>query len=113
VHIEAGRVRALAVTGAKRSPVLPDVPTVAELGYPAYEATEWSGIVGPAHLPSEVVSRMNGAINAEIQGPEMAEKYRQLGLETNTMSPKEFEAFLVSETKRFSELLRKSGFKAE
>src|SRR5262245_18118460 len=57
-HIETGRVRALAVTGAQRSPVLPDIATVAEFGFPEYQATEWSGLIGPANLPPEIVTRM-------------------------------------------------------
>jgi tripartite-type tricarboxylate transporter receptor subunit TctC len=79
-HIAAGRIRALAVTGAERSPVLPDVPTIAESGYPQYQATEWSGLVGPANLPPDVVSRMNTAVNEEIQSPAVAEQYRKLDL---------------------------------
>jgi tripartite-type tricarboxylate transporter receptor subunit TctC len=113
MHIEAGRVRPLAVTGAQRSAVLPTVPTVAELGYPSYEATEWSGLIGPANLPPEVASRMNAAINEAIQQPAVAEQYRKMGLETILMSPGEFRAFLDTETAKFSELIRKSGIKAE
>jgi tripartite-type tricarboxylate transporter receptor subunit TctC len=89
------------------------LPTVAELGYPSYEATEWSGLIGPANLPPEVASRMNAAINEAIQQPAVAEQYRKMGLETILMSPGEFRAFLDTETAKFSELIRKSGIKAE
>jgi tripartite-type tricarboxylate transporter receptor subunit TctC len=113
MYIEAGRVRALAVTGAQRSAVLPDVPTVAELGFPGYEATEWSGLIGPANLPSEVAPRINAAINEAIREPAVAEQYRKMGLETIIMSPGEFRTFLDTQTAKFSELIRKSGIKAE
>jgi len=113
IHIEAGRVRALAVTGAQRSPVLPDVPTVAELGFPGYEATEWSGLIGPASLPPEVAPRMNAAINAALVEPAMAEQYRKLGLETILMSPGQFHAFLATETTKYSDLVRKSVIKSD
>src|SRR5262245_35291495 len=80
-HIETGRVRALAVTGAQRSPVLPDIATVAEFGFPEYQATEWSGLIGPANLPPEIVTRMNQAINDAIRQPAVVEQYRKMGLE--------------------------------
>jgi tripartite-type tricarboxylate transporter receptor subunit TctC len=113
IHIEAGRVRALAVTGAQRSPVLPDVPTVAELGFPDYEATEWSGLIGPANLPPEVTPRMNAAINAAIGQPALAEQYRKMGLEMIAMSPSQLAAFLTTETAKYTDLIRKSGIKAD
>jgi tripartite-type tricarboxylate transporter receptor subunit TctC len=112
-HIETGRLRPLAVTGAQRSPVLPDVPTVAELGFPGYQATEWSGLVGPAQLPAEVVGRMNRAVNGAIGQPSVAEQYRKMGLETVLMSPDEFKAFLDAETAKFADVIRKGGIKAE
>jgi tripartite-type tricarboxylate transporter receptor subunit TctC len=112
-HIETGRLRPLAVTGAQRSPVLPDVPTVAEFGFPGYQATEWSGLIGPANLPAEVVTRMNHAINAAIGQPAVAEQYRKMGLETVLMSPGEFKAFLETETSKFADVIRKGGIKSE
>jgi len=112
-HIETGRLRPLAVTGAQRSPVLPDVPTVAEFGFPGYQATEWSGLIGPANLPAEIVTRMNRAINAAIGQPAVAEQYRKMGLETVLMSPGEFKAFLEAETSKFADVIRKGGIKSE
>jgi tripartite-type tricarboxylate transporter receptor subunit TctC len=92
---------------------LPNVPTVSELGYPGYEATEWSGLIGAANLPPEVAPRMNAAVNEAIREPAVAEQYRKMGLETIAMSPAEFRAFLNRETAKYSELIRKSGIKAE
>jgi tripartite-type tricarboxylate transporter receptor subunit TctC len=112
-HIETRRLRPLAVTGAQRSPVLPDVPTVAELGFPGYQATEWSGLVGPASVPAEIVTRMNHTINAAIGQPAVVEQYRKMGLETVLMSPAEFKAFLEAETSKFADVIRKGGIKAE
>jgi tripartite-type tricarboxylate transporter receptor subunit TctC len=112
-HIETGRLRPLAVTGAQRSPVLPDVPTVAEFGFPGYQATEWSGLIGPANLPAEIVTRKNHAINAAIGQPAVAEQYRKMGLETLLMSPGEFKAFLETETSKFADVIRKGGIKSE
>jgi tripartite-type tricarboxylate transporter receptor subunit TctC len=113
IHIEAGRVRALAVTGAQRSPVLPDVPTVAELGFPDYEATEWSALIGPANLPPEIAPRMSAAINEAIAQPALAEQYRKMGLEVLAMSPSQLAAFLTAETAKYADLLRKSGIKPD
>jgi tripartite-type tricarboxylate transporter receptor subunit TctC len=112
-YVEAGRIRVLAVTGARRSPLLPDVPTVAELGFPNYEATEWSGLIGPANLPAEVAAQMNAAVNAAIKLPEVTEQYRKMGLEVIAMSPGQFRDFLTAETAKYTDLIRKSGIKAE
>ena len=89
------------------------MPTVAELGFPDYEATEWSGLIGPASLPPEVAPRMNAAINAALVEPAMAEQYRKLGLETILMSPGQFQAFLAAETAKYSDLVRKSVIKSD
>jgi tripartite-type tricarboxylate transporter receptor subunit TctC len=113
MHIEAGRVRALAVTGAQRSPVLPDVSTVAELGFPDYEATEWSALIGPANLPPEIAPRMSAAINDAIRQPALAEQYRKMGLEVLAMTPSQLAAFLTAETAKYADLLRKSGIKPD
>ena len=112
-HIETGRVRALAVTGAQRSPVLPDIPTVAELGFPDYQATEWSGLIGPANVPRDIVTRTNQTINDAIRQPAVVEQYRKMGLETVLMSPEDFRAFIEAETAKFAEVIRKGGIKAE
>jgi tripartite-type tricarboxylate transporter receptor subunit TctC len=112
-YVKSGRLRALATASSRRASLAPDVPTMAELGYPSYEATEWSGLIGPANLPPEVASRMNAVINEAIQQPAVAEQYHKMGLETSLLSPGEFRTFLDTETAKFSELIRKSGIKAE
>ena len=112
-YVAAGRIRVLAVSGARRSPVLPDVPTVAELGFPNYEATEWSGLIGPANLPAEVAAQMNAAVNSAIKLSEVAEQYRKMGLEAIAMSPNQFRDFLIAEAAKYTDLIRKSGIKPE
>lgn len=72
-YIKDGRLRALAVTGAKRSPELPDVPTIAEAGVKGYEATLWLGIIGPAALPKDVIARLNTAMSGLLKQPERSE----------------------------------------
>ena len=80
-HVKAGRVRALAVTGERRSASLPDVPTPIEAGVPGYEVNAWSGIITTAGVPRPVLDRLNGAVNRALQQPDTKERLAQLGSE--------------------------------
>jgi tripartite-type tricarboxylate transporter receptor subunit TctC len=107
-HIQAGKLRAIAVTSAKRSALLPDVPAVAEM-YPGYEVITWNGIVAPAGTPPEVVAKLNTeAINA-VNAPEVKAKLLQLGLEIAPSSSAEFGAFIKAETAAFAKLVKLAG----
>jgi tripartite-type tricarboxylate transporter receptor subunit TctC len=112
-HIKAGKVRALAVTSAKRSRVLPELPTLAESGLPGYEVVAWSGIVVPAATPQTIVDSINAFANKALQAPSMKDKMTTLGLEVVGGSAKEFAAFIRSEYVKWSGVAKKVGIKPE
>ncbi len=112
-HIQAGRLRALAITSAARSPQLPDVPTMAESGLPRLQASLWSGMLAPAGTPAAVVARLNAAFNAAMNTPETKASLQKLGAEPNAMSPAAFGAFLAAETRKWSAVVAEAGIKPE
>ena len=105
-HIKAGKVRALAVTGLKRSPAMPDVPTVAESGVPGYESLSWSGIAVPAATPRAVVDRLNKDLNSVLATPEMRQKLAEQGAETIGGPPEAFAGHIRAERDKWSRLIR-------
>jgi tripartite-type tricarboxylate transporter receptor subunit TctC len=111
-QIKAGKLRALATGGKKRSPVLPDVPTVAEAGVPTYEALNWWGIVAPAGTPQPVIDKVNAAIAAVQDDPATQEQFAREGAEVSKMRPAEFGAFMVKEMNKWESVVKKSGMKA-
>ena len=112
-HVRAGRLRALAVTTSKRVAAAPDLPTVAESGYPGYEVTNWHGLVGPKGLPKEVVERLNGEINALIQSADMKKHMETEGLEPAGGSPARFGEILKSEAARWAKVVQQAWIKVE
>jgi tripartite-type tricarboxylate transporter receptor subunit TctC len=112
-HVRAGRVRALATTGAQRSPALPDLPTVAEAGVPGYEASIWYGFVAPARLPADIGSRLHSAIVAVLQLPETRERFASQGLDVLYNTPEEFLKLLMSDIARWAKVVERAGVKAE
>jgi tripartite-type tricarboxylate transporter receptor subunit TctC len=112
-NIQAGRTRVLAVTGAKRTAILPDVPTVAEAGLPGYVATAWFGIVAPANLPAEVTKKLNAAINRIISTEEARQQLTKLGGEPFVASPEEFRAHVQSEVAKWAKVVEASGAQAD
>ena len=111
--IRNGKLRALATGGVKRSPVLPDLPTIAEAGVPGYEATNWWGILAPAGTPQEVVDKVHGAIVAVQDSPETQKHLESEGAEVVRKSSAEFGAFMVSEMSKWEQVVKKGGIKAE
>jgi tripartite-type tricarboxylate transporter receptor subunit TctC len=112
-HVRAGRVRALAVTGLKRSISLPEVPTLVEAGVPGYEVNAWSGIIAPAGLPSPILDRLNKAINAAIVAPETAQRFEQLGSEGGGGTPEEFAALIRRDSAKWADVVKRSGAKID
>ena len=112
-HVKSGRLRALAVTTAKRVAAAPDLPTVAESGYPGYEVTNWHGMVGPKALPKEVLERLNREINAIIQSEDMKKHMETEGLEPAGGSPARFGEILKSEAARWAKVVQQAGIKVE
>ncbi len=108
-----GRLRALAVTTARRSPIAPDVPTLAESGLPGFEVGSWQGVFAPAGTPPDIVRRLNAEIVKIINMPDVREKLVALGAEPVGNSPEEFSALVKSEVVKWSEVVRKSGAKVD
>lgn len=112
-HIQAGRVRALGVSGPQRSALFPGLPTIKEAGVAGYETTAWGGIVGPAGLAASVVSRLNAAINEVLGMPAVKSRYAQMAFETVTSPPDRLMAMARDEAPRWAEVIRRSGAKIE
>ena len=107
--IRDGRMRALAITSAARSPDLPDVPTFAELGLPDLTLAFWAGMLAPAGAPAEIVRRLNAAINESLASPEMASAMTKLGFDPMIGSPQDFAAFIAAEMPRWAEIVRSTS----
>jgi tripartite-type tricarboxylate transporter receptor subunit TctC len=112
-HIKTGRLRALAITSAKRSPMMPDIPTFAEAGLPGLVAVNWWGVFLPAGTPKPVVDAYNSALVKIMANPDLKERFAGLGVEALATSQDEFKAFLASETAKYSKLIADNNIKAE
>jgi tripartite-type tricarboxylate transporter receptor subunit TctC len=112
-HIKSGKLRALAVTSAKRSEALPEVPTVAEAGVPGYDSTQWYGVLAPSGTPREIVARLHDAIVRALRDPEVGKRLAADGAEAVGSSPEEFAAFIKSEGEKWAKVAAAAGIKAE
>jgi tripartite-type tricarboxylate transporter receptor subunit TctC len=112
-HLQSGKVHALAITGAKRNPTLPDVPTFAEAGLPQYDAHFWSGLVAPAGTPEEAIGVLNRVLVKALAAPEMRETLSRYGLEPAGTSPQEFRKFIAGEIERWAAVVKASGAKVD
>jgi tripartite-type tricarboxylate transporter receptor subunit TctC len=110
---KGGKLRALAVTTTKRSPVAPDVPTLAESGLPGYEVGSWQGVFAPAGTPPDVVKRLNSEIVKIINMPDVQKKLLELGAEPVGDTPEQFGAFVKSEVAKWGDVVKKSGAKVD
>ena len=108
-HVKGGKLRALAVTTAKRSPALPDVPTIAEAGVPGYEATSWFGLLAPASTPAPIVAKLNASILKALADPEVKKKLAEQGAEPFGEKPEQFAAFIQAETAKWGKVVKESG----
>jgi tripartite-type tricarboxylate transporter receptor subunit TctC len=112
-HVEAGKLRALAVTTARRWPQLPDVPTVAESGVPGYEASGWFTIAGPAKIPADIIARLNKSVNSYVTDKDMVEKMRKLGADPLGGSSQDMAKLLVDEQAKWKKAIELAGLKPE
>jgi tripartite-type tricarboxylate transporter receptor subunit TctC len=112
-QVKAGKLRAIAVTSAARSPALPDVPTVSEQGYPGFDDLTWFGIFAPAGMPPDIVTRLNADINKILEMADVREKFAQLALDSSRNSPAEFTTFLRSEVPKWAQAVKDSGAKPD
>ena len=111
--VRAGKLRALAVTGAQRVPELPDVPTVAESGYPGFEVTVWVGLVAPAKTPPAAVERLHSDIARVLAMPHVKKRIADMGGVTWDMTPAQFGAFIRAETEKWGVVVKQAGIRAE
>ncbi|HEY3075574.1 MAG TPA: tripartite tricarboxylate transporter substrate binding protein [Burkholderiales bacterium] len=112
-HVKAGTLRALAITGAARSELLPDVPTMQEAGVKGFVFTQWLALLAPAGTPQPIVSRLNSALDVALGSKEVRQKFQEQGFEPFITAPDEAGKFLASEVKRYSALIKSKGIKAE
>jgi tripartite-type tricarboxylate transporter receptor subunit TctC len=112
-HAKSGEVRALAVSGARRSPGFPELPTVAEAGVPGYDAPTWSGVVGPAGMPREIVMKLNTALNRVVTTPAFIQRFGVIGDEPAGGTPEEFGALIRNEVAKWADVIKRSGAKLE
>jgi len=105
-HLKSGRVRALAVTGAKRHPAVPDVPTLEELGLKGFDAMQWYGVVGPAGMPAEVVRQLNESLNTVLKAPDLSEKLSVEAVEPMPMTAEEFGQAMRADIQRWTALAK-------
>jgi tripartite-type tricarboxylate transporter receptor subunit TctC len=108
-HAKAGTVRALAVSGARRSPGFPDLPTVAEAGVPGYQAPTWSGVIAPAGVPRPIIDKLNAAINRAIASQVFKDRFAVIGDEPAGGSPEEFADLIKSDSAKWAEVVQRSG----
>ena len=112
-HIEAGRLRALGITDSQRSPAFASVPTISESGLTGYEVFAWGGLVGPAHMPKEIIERLNKEMRQALSSPALQEKFRTFGASATPSTPEEFLALSRAETKKWAEVIKTSGAKID
>jgi tripartite-type tricarboxylate transporter receptor subunit TctC len=112
-HIKSGKMRALAVTAANRNDDLPQVPTIAESGYPGFEAVTWFGILGPANLPKDVVAKFNADINKALKDPELRRKLGSQGADVAGSTPEQFSRLIRDDIARWGRIVRDSGAKID
>jgi len=112
-QITAGKLRALAVTSAKRFALFPDLPTIAESGYPAFVALAWNGVLVPAGTPKAIVARLNSEINAILKDPEVVKKLNAAGFDLVGGTPEEFAAMIAGESAKWAPVIKNANIKID
>jgi tripartite-type tricarboxylate transporter receptor subunit TctC len=112
-HVRSGKLRIIALTTAKRSQAIPEVPTIAESGVPGYDATLWYGILAPARTPEAIIKRMSAELAATLKNPDVVEKLSSQAVEPHHTSPDQFAALIRTELEKWSKVIRASGVKAD
>jgi tripartite-type tricarboxylate transporter receptor subunit TctC len=112
-HVKAGRMKALAVSGAKRSFIAPEVPTVIEAGVPGYDVSVWFGVLAPAGTPRDIITRLNTEIVRIIGTTEVTERFRNQGVDPRPGTPEQFGELIRSEVPRWAKVIKDAGIKAD
>jgi tripartite-type tricarboxylate transporter receptor subunit TctC len=111
-NVAAGQVKALGTTGTKRSPLTPDVPTIAEAGVPGYEATIWLGVMAPLGTPQDIVDKLNSEITKVVNRPDVKEAWAKQGAVPLVMSPAEFDKYIRADIEKWAKVVAAAGIKA-
>ena len=112
-HIKSGKMKALAISTLQRVPQLPDLPTVAELGYPGFEGVGWAGIVVPKGTPNEIVEKIGSDVRRVLNDPVMRERILDRGMTVDARGPKEWAEFVNAEVVKWREAARRANVKAD
>lgn len=112
-NVKSGSMRPIAVTGAKRSSSLPDIPTVSESGIPGFEAVSWGGVMGPAGMPADIVKRLNAEIIRILKLPDIAERLSSMGADIVGSSPEEFDKYLRAEISKWGKVSRENNIRLD
>lgn len=112
-HIQSGKLRAVGITSAQRSPLLPEVPTLAESGYPNFDVQSWFALAAPAGTPKPIIEKLNAALNKALTAPDVRQRLQELGATPEPGSPEKMRDFATAEVKRWREVVKASGAKAE
>jgi tripartite-type tricarboxylate transporter receptor subunit TctC len=112
-HVHTGKLRALATTGARRTPATPNVPTLAEQGFPKFEATSWFGVLAPAGTPPAVVNRLNADIRRALAQPDVRERLATAGFDIVDGTPEAFGAYIKTEIAKWAKVVKAAGIKPE
>jgi len=112
-HVKTGRLRVIAVTGTRRSPLLPDAPTVVEAGLPGFDVTSWYGIFAPAAVPRDIVNKLNGEVAAVLATPDMKQRLASSGAEPAPTSPEDFSKLVRDEIAKWSKVVADSGARVD
>ena len=112
-HVKAGNLKALAITGATRSDLLPDVPTMAQAGVKDFVFVQWLAILAPAATPRDIVTKLNASLNAALGSPQVRQKFEEQGFEPFATSPEQTTTFLAGEVKRYASLIKSKGIKLD
>lgn len=112
-HVRAGKMKAFAVSSARRNPLAPDVPTVAEAGLPGYEVSVWFGVLAPAGTPADIVQRLNAEIVRIVSTADVKERFAKQGVEVQTSTPDQYQAFVRAEVARWGKVIKEAGIKGD
>jgi tripartite-type tricarboxylate transporter receptor subunit TctC len=112
-HVRAGKMKALAVSTAKRTVLAPEVPTLDEAGVPGYDLSVWFGVLAPAGTPRDIVQRLNGEITRVLNAPDVKDRILKQGVEVQTGTPEQFDGFVRGEVDRWAKVIKEAGIKAD